>query len=130
MHYGVRVSYNAEECHSGLKGFLHTSTGDLKFIVDSFKLWILKKQSSITLRALSRIKGSHRKPLFFKLLNRVLPFVLDLILDQLEIIKKEGFRSEDCANRFTITHGLPCAHKVYKMEANEQLTMRDIDLHW
>ena len=94
-HYGVRVSSNVEGAHAELKTFLHTSTGDLKYVADKFQLWIAKKEAQYNAAlesAQSRIKNSHRERLFRRIVGRVSPYAIDEIIDQIALLNSKEFR--------------------------------------
>lgn len=134
-HYGVRVSSTCEGAHAELKGFLYTSTGNLKYVADKFDLWIDKKKRRYEVdleKAKTRHKHTHRQELLRYLIGRISPFAMDLILDQKEYSQKEGFSIATCKKQFTESYGLPCAHTLRRMEIDgiKSIPMEEIDSHW
>jgi hypothetical protein len=102
-----------------LKRALKVSTGDLKHIVDTMELLVIKQvdEYKYQLNALKiRLVPAHQIPLFDWAVEYVLPTALDLVLDNYKKLK-EGEISQECSGVFETTMGLPCAHTCEKRQA-------------
>lgn len=71
-----RVTSRTESSHSELKSYLHTSTGDLKTVVDNIELMIGNKKDEFEAklaRAAGSIKTKFRHPLLKDHVNFITP---------------------------------------------------------
>jgi hypothetical protein len=136
-----RVTSRTESSHSELKSYLHTSTGDLKTVVDNIELMIGNKKDEFEAK-LTRVTGSiktkFRHPLLKDLVNFITPPALELVREQIRLAdaaaverERSGDVGKPCTNRFTTQYGLPCWHVIRsRRRSNTGLVLDDFDKHW
>jgi len=141
MNYGIRVTSRTESSHSELKSYLHTSTGDLKTVVDNIELMIGNKKDEFEAK-LARAAGStnskFRHPLLKDFVHSITPPALELVCEQIRLAdaaaveqERSGDVGKPCTNRFTTQYGLPCWHVIRSRRSSDtRLVLGDFDKHW
>jgi hypothetical protein len=106
-----RVTSRTESSHSELKSYLHTSTGDLKTVVDNIELMIGNKKDEFEAklaRAAGSTKTKFRHPLLKDFVHSITPPALELVREQIRLAdaaaveqERSGDVGKPCTNRFT-----------------------------
>jgi hypothetical protein len=118
IHFGQWATSRVEGSHNALKRALKVSIGDLKHVVDTMELLVIKQvdEYKYQLNASKiRLVRAHQIPLFDWAVEYVLLVALDLVLDNYKKLK-EGEISQECSGVFETTMGLPCAHTCEKRQ--------------
>ena len=132
LHFGTRTTTIGEGAHSELKGFLNSSTGDLKTVADRIEAWVNSCNNRFELklgRERTRQRVAHTRDPAFQNLRNVSPFALDKLLEQYELTKATNFDADACTGLFTSSHGLPCAHTLSRL-GNSPISASDVYHFW
>jgi hypothetical protein len=135
LHFGILTTSRVEGSHSVLKGYLQVSTGDLHAVAERMGLLVANQAIEARAgkaRALTRIGGNLRIPLFVELIGLVSPIALRQLLEQRR--KLTGDRptvAAPCTRVFRATMGLPCSHEIAdRVRAGGSLSPRDLHPYW
>ncbi|XP_077220614.1 uncharacterized protein LOC143854501 [Tasmannia lanceolata] len=133
LHFGNRISSNAQGAHSNLKKYLKVSTSDIQMVRNKICLTIENQLHKI-LTHLSTEKNQVPPKFciafFDELVGHVSVFALRQLFKQYRLATCNPTLSI-CMNQFTATMGLPCAHKMrYRMGESEVLHLSDIHSQW
>lgn len=131
-HFGQRVTSRVEANHAEIKGYIGSSRGDLKFIIEAIQLMILNKRKeweASFASAASTTATAEKTPILAELRGHITPTTLKLILSQTAAIQHQNF-NPSCSGYFTKSMGLPCAHIIQsRQRASDILHLQDIDPH-
>ena len=135
LHLGLTTTSRVEGAHSALKTYLQVSTGDLHAVVGRIELLIdnqTVEARAAKARALTRIGGDLRIPLFVELIGVASPVGLRLIVAQRRKLAGDPPAVADpCTGVFRTTMGLPCAHELgERLRAGGTLSLRDLHPYW
>jgi hypothetical protein len=131
LHLGHLVTSRIEGKHAVMKAWLGTSSGDLRDVYNKLTLAIRDQYYNINQQlAAERTKtllslnadvwnGVHRKISIHALRKAGEQLKLRLYLPDHGV----------CTRGFTITHGIPCVHKLRDLVA-EKKTLKKTDFHW
>lgn len=133
-YFGIRVSSAAESAHAELKSLLPNSRGNLFSVATAFKQLVKKKEENFKIEleyAKCRLKQRHKIMCFNQIRGFVSPKCLDLIFNQIRLLRKEDFQESECTGLFTKSYGLPCKHKLLALErSGTPITLDLIHDHW
>ena len=137
MHFGKTATSRAESQHKKLKGFLHSSTGDLRKVVDAISLLLINEREDYAIafdQDKFQLPIRLRKNIFSRLAKFVTTYAMRKILEQVERFLEMNKKSEvlrPCTRTFTRSLGLPCMHTIEKrLVRNEPLRIGDVHPHW
>ena len=137
MHFGNTATSRAESQHKRLKGFLHSSTGDLRKVVDAISLLLVNEREDYAIafdQDKVQLSTRLRKDIFSRLAKFVTTYAMRKILEQVERfleMSKKGEPLRPCTRTFTRSLGLPCMHTIEKrLVRNEPLHIGDVHPHW
>ncbi|XP_077246720.1 uncharacterized protein LOC143886562 [Tasmannia lanceolata] len=132
-HFGNRITSNAQGAHCKIKRYVKVSTSDLQMVRNKICTAIENQLHNI-LTHLSTEKNQVPPkfciPFFGELVGHVSVFALRQLFKQYRLATCSP-TSSICMNQFTLTMGLPCAHKMrYWMGESEVLRLNDIHSQW
>ena len=133
LHMDNRTTSRVEGAHNALKKYLQVSTGDLKAVFDRIVILLTTQHIEFDgAVAQQQVKTLHtaRHLLYAQLLGRVSNFALGKLWDQrFRLTQPESLPV--CTSRFTLSMGLPCAHKIkQRLDEGGVLTLENIHPHW
>ena len=128
-HYGLQTTSRVEGYHAALKRWLSSSRGDLLTLFTIMTHWWLQSVQSyrrLVSDAAIRKLASLRNPLYAHVVRVIHNHALLECNKQLEIVN-----NAPCTQTYEKITGLPCGHKLRKLQADEgHLTSADFDRHW
>ena len=140
-NWGIQATSRGEGQHGILKnelGSLGTSRGDIKDVVDKFRLLLRRTNSEIraSLSQESQKFVQRFEPsIFSKVIKKVSIYALDRVLGQYFLLKppkgEEIGTLRPCSHLFRTAWGLPCVHEIKeRIDTNKSLEPEDFHPHW
>ena len=137
-NWGIQATSRGEGQHGILKNELGTSRGDIKDVVDKFRLLLRRTNSEIraSLSQESQKFVQRFEPsIFSKVIKKVSIYALDRVLGQYFLLKppkgEEIVTLQPCSHLFRAAWGLPCVHEIKeRIDTNKPLEPEDFHPHW
>lgn len=134
----MRASSRAKGLHGKLKSELGNSRGDIKYVVDKFRLLLRRLYRAITIdheKEGMNLRERLLRTVFSQVNRKVTAYALDNVIVQMERLRPSPGQKEvklpPCTHLFRSTYGIPCAHEIkLRLDLNEPLKTEDFHSHW
>jgi hypothetical protein len=137
-NWGIQGMRRGGGQYGFLKNELGVSRGDIKDVVDKFRVMLRRTNDKILTSLSQESQKSVRRfePSFFsKVIRKVSVYALDRVLGQYSLLKppkgEEVVTLRPCSHLFRASWGLPCVHEIKAhLNANKPLEPEDFHPHW
>jgi len=120
-----------ESAHWSLKKVLGSSVGDLCSCWDEIHVIILQHNEikASFERSLNLMSDSYKALIYRRLVGNISRCALELLIPELERVKKIGFDTSRCGCILIQTYGLPCACELARYDP-EMIPLQEIHVMW
>ena len=115
LHFGSKSTSRVEGAHAYIKTFLQVSTADLLSVLNKLTLALVQQvRTEETRRSEEQLRFLNGLPsTFTPVCGMISAFAIKKCLEE---FKRKTEKTGGCTMVFTSTMGIPCAHKLKKIE--------------